>query len=121
MVKVFPFLTRKPSRHWLQQRLSALLVLLGLPWPLWFLLHTGSFSTAALIHMIQMPFFSIPFTVWFLCAIWHGQMGLRVVVEDYVPHLIARRRWVMAMTGLACALGMSFFLAVIWIQFRGTF
>lgn len=70
--------------HWWQQRLTALaLLILGI----WFvvlslgLLHSGYVSAHAMLAQPLNALLMIAFTA---VAFWHAQLGLQVVIEDYV-------------------------------------
>ena len=70
--------------HWWQQRLTALvLLILGL----WFvaltldLLHAGYVSAHAMLAQPLNALLLIAFTA---VMFWHAQLGLQVVIEDYV-------------------------------------
>lgn len=70
--------------HWLRQRITAVsLFFLGL----WFMalvlsLLNGSYATvhAALVH----PFNAALMLAFVIASFWHMQLGLQVVIEDYV-------------------------------------
>ncbi|MDE1899482.1 MAG: succinate dehydrogenase, hydrophobic membrane anchor protein [Xanthomonadaceae bacterium] len=96
--------------HWWQQRLTALaLLLLGI----WFvaltlgLLHAGYASAHAMLAQPLNALLMIAFTA---VAFWHAQLGLQVVIEDYVHTrwlaltLQIGIKFIAALGALACAL-----------------
>lgn len=70
--------------HWWMQRVSAVaLVALGL----WFassLLRLGDFSHAVVLAWIAMPLNAVLLSLLIGTAVYHSQLGVQVVVEDYV-------------------------------------
>jgi succinate dehydrogenase / fumarate reductase, membrane anchor subunit len=83
------------TQHWWEQRITAVaLVLLGA----WFaicLLSLDLGDRAALVAWIARPLNAALLVVLVLTAAWHSQLGVRVIVEDYlhgalkVPLLVA--------------------------------
>lgn len=72
------------TEHFWQQRLTALILI---PLSLWF-----GFSLAALpqadystvLAWLQSPFNSIALILFLMTSLYHGQMGVQVVIEDYI-------------------------------------
>ena len=76
--------TREGVHHWWAQRMSAVALL---PLSLWFIysLITLTGSDYASLHAWLGEFGNAVFTVLFLVAMFHhAQLGLQVVIEDYV-------------------------------------
>lgn len=76
--------TREGVHHWWAQRMSAVALL---PLSLWFIysLITLTGSDYASFHAWMTEFGNAVFTVLFLVAMFHhAQLGLAVVIEDYV-------------------------------------
>lgn len=77
---------RAGSRHWLAQRLTAVaLIPLGLAAAVLFfwVMRAGYVEVSEWLHR--------PWVLLFLVllvgvTLWHGFLGLQVVIEDYVPH-----------------------------------
>lgn len=72
------------ARHWWLQRISAL----GLvPFTLWFVFaivnHVGDSHQAATAWLAQ-PYIALALCVYLALLFFHAQLGLQVVVEDYV-------------------------------------
>lgn len=78
------------SRHWWVQRLTAIALV---PLSLWFIASVISLEGATQADMIAWLHAPVPLTLM-LCLViatfWHMDLGLRVVVEDYVHHDVAR-------------------------------
>lgn len=72
------------TEHFWQQRLTALILI---PLSLWL-----GFSLAALpqadystvLEWLQSPFNSIALILFLMTSLYHGQMGVQVVIEDYI-------------------------------------
>jgi succinate dehydrogenase membrane anchor subunit len=75
---------RNGVRHWWQQRLTSIALV---PLTVWFavsLLSLPSFGHAALVAWMSQSWTALLLILLVLIAAWHSQLGVRVVVEDYV-------------------------------------
>ena len=72
------------TRHWRNQRLSAIALLpLGL-WFLYMLLMLPALDYATVSAWIAEPPQALLLLLFAWCTLWHSALGVRVVVEDYV-------------------------------------
>jgi succinate dehydrogenase / fumarate reductase, membrane anchor subunit len=72
-------------QHWWQQRLTAVALL---PLTVWFvvsLLALPSLDHATVTAWMRGSSTALLLILLVLVATWHSQLGVRVVVEDYVP------------------------------------
>jgi succinate dehydrogenase / fumarate reductase membrane anchor subunit len=70
--------------HWWLQRLTSIALV---PLTIWFvvsLLSLGSFEHVAVITWMAQSWTALLLVLFILVATWHSQLGLRVVIEDYV-------------------------------------
>jgi succinate dehydrogenase / fumarate reductase membrane anchor subunit len=77
-------------RHWWQQRLTSIALV---PLTVWFvvsLLALPSLDYATLIAWMHQSSTALLLILLVLSAAWHSQLGVRVVVEDYVHGAGAR-------------------------------
>ena len=72
------------SSHWWVQRLTALLLLVTLPWLVWLLLSTAGADFVTLRLTVAQPFNAMMMTLLVIGAFWHAQLGLQAVIEDYI-------------------------------------
>ncbi len=73
------------SRHWRNQRISAVaLVPLGV-WFLYALLSQPDLAHAAVVAWLSDPWQAGLMLLFGWCALWHSAQGIEVVVDDYVP------------------------------------
>lgn len=72
-------------QHWWQQRLTAVALV---PLSVWFvvsLLALPSLDHATVRAWMGQSWTALLLILLVLVAAWHSQLGLRVIVEDYVP------------------------------------
>ncbi len=78
------------SHHWWRQRISALMLI---PLTLWFLfsiVNQLGQSHAMVLGWVAQPFTAFFLIVYSIFMFYHAQLGLQVVIEDYVHHRGAR-------------------------------
>jgi succinate dehydrogenase / fumarate reductase membrane anchor subunit len=70
--------------HFLAQRLTAIaLIILGL-WFVWFVLRLPGLDFEGARALLAAPWNALLMGLFVIAAFWHAQLGLQVVVEDYV-------------------------------------
>ena len=75
---------RQGVHHWWMQRLTSLALV---PLSIWFLvslLALPSFDHATVAAWMAQSWTALLLMLFVLIATWHSQLGVRVVVEDYV-------------------------------------
>jgi succinate dehydrogenase / fumarate reductase membrane anchor subunit len=73
------------AEHWWVQRLTAVALV---PLGLWFvveLLLLPDLSYASVLAWVHRPYSSVMLILFVLAAAYHSYLGVRVVIEDYVP------------------------------------
>jgi succinate dehydrogenase / fumarate reductase membrane anchor subunit len=70
--------------HWWLQRLSSVALLLLTPWLLCFTLRLVGADVVAVRSAIAMPLNATLLVAFVATVFWHAQLGLQVVIEDYV-------------------------------------
>jgi succinate dehydrogenase / fumarate reductase, membrane anchor subunit len=95
---------RGGTQHFIVQRVTALALIPLSLWAIWLALamtHGNYLQARALLHQ---PFNAVLLTAFVIAAFWHAQLGLQVVIEDYV-----HTRWLELTSQLAvkflCVLG----------------
>jgi succinate dehydrogenase / fumarate reductase membrane anchor subunit len=89
--------------HWTAQRLSAIALALLAPFFVWTVLSVGG-DAAAARAAIGSPITAALLVAFVVALFWHAQLGLQVVIEDYVHHRGLEIALQVAVR-FACALG----------------
>jgi succinate dehydrogenase / fumarate reductase membrane anchor subunit len=71
-------------RHWWVQRLTAVALMLLLPWFVWLALSLIGADQFTVRATIGQPLNATLMLAFVFALFWHAQLGLQVVVEDYV-------------------------------------
>lgn len=89
--------------HWWRQRITAIVLVLLIPWLVGLLVSFVGASAADAREAIARPWNTIALTAFVVAGFWHAKLGMQVIIEDYV-HV----RWVevtlQVLVTLACAL-----------------
>ena len=104
------------TNHFWHQRLTALLLI---PLVLWlgFSLAAMPVDHATLVEWIQQPLVTIALVLTIIVLFYHAQLGLQVVIEDYVGSH-ARRTVTLLLSNFLCLLfGIVGVVAVLKIAF----
>ena len=105
------------THHFWHQRLTSLLLI---PLVLWlgFSLAALPVDHATLIAWVQQPLATILLTLLIVVAFYHAQLGLQVIIEDYVSNH-GRRTLLLLVSNLVCLVfGLVGVIAVLKIAFE---
>ena len=107
-------------RHWWRQRLTSIALV---PLTVWFvvsLLALPSLGYGTLVAWMSQSWTALLLILLVLTAAWHSQLGVRVVVEDYV-HGTGARTLTLVVLGFAhVLLAAAGVFAVLRVAFGGT-
>jgi succinate dehydrogenase / fumarate reductase membrane anchor subunit len=70
--------------HWWTQRLTAIALLLLTPWFAWLVLGLLGADQPAMRAALAQPVNATLLLAFLVSLFWHAQLGLQVIVEDYV-------------------------------------
>ena len=77
---------RDGTRHFILQRISAVILALLTPWLLWLLITLIPADYATVRATLAHPVNAVLMLSFLVALFWHSRMGLQVVIEDYVHH-----------------------------------
>ena len=100
--------------HWWAQRVTALALV---PLTVWFvaqIVHLAGAPHAAVVDWVASPVPAILLILQGVAAFHHAQLGLQVVIEDYIQGDGAKLFWLLLVKAAAIVLG----LAVVYAVFR---
>lgn len=106
------------SHWWLQRVTSVALVLLGL-WFVTVLLRMPTFQYEFVVAWIAMPLNAVLLLLLIGTLVYHSQLGVQVVVEDYVHHHGLKVATMMLLTFAHVAVAALATFAVLRIAFGG--
>jgi succinate dehydrogenase / fumarate reductase membrane anchor subunit len=105
--------------HWWAQRLTAIALV---PLTLWFVyaaLHLAGLPRAAVVHWAGNPVNAALLAALVIATFHHAQLGLQVVVEDYIHHEAARMTALLLIKGAAVLLGLIALISILKLATGG--
>lgn len=110
---------RDGVRHWWQQRLTSIALV---PLTVWFvvsLLALPSLGHATLVAWMSQSSTALLLILLVLTAAWHSQLGVRVVVDDYVHGAGARTLTLVVIAFAHVLLAAAGVFAILRVAFGG--
>jgi succinate dehydrogenase / fumarate reductase membrane anchor subunit len=104
------------THHWWVQRTSAMALALLTPWFLWRCATTPA-DFASVQAMVGLPYNALLLIAFITALFYHAQLGLQVVIEDYVHSRAAEVALLLAIKVLAWLGGGAAALAVLFQVF----
>ncbi|HWW80775.1 MAG TPA: succinate dehydrogenase, hydrophobic membrane anchor protein [Steroidobacteraceae bacterium] len=104
--------------HWWLQRLTSIALV---PLTIWFvvsLLSLPSFEHVTLVTWMAQSWTALLLVLFILVATWHSQLGVRVVVEDYV-HGGSKTLTLVLITFIHAVVAAAGIFAVLKVAFGG--
>ena len=96
-------------RHWKFQRYSAIVNLILAIWLAVSVLCLHDYSFQETISWIKSPINALFLSIFFISSFMHMSLGMQVVIEDYIPNKLLRKRLIVIIKSL------SWFLLVLSI------
>ena len=98
--------------HWWIQRLTAMALLLLAPWFTWLALSLVGADHSTIRQTLAQPLNASLLLAFVLSLFWHAQLGMQVVIEDYVHGwleiaLQVAIKFAYAFGALACAIAIG--------------
>jgi succinate dehydrogenase / fumarate reductase membrane anchor subunit len=103
--------------HWWMQRLTSVALIVLSVWFIAALLSLGRYDYTTLYEWIHAPLNAGLLLLLTVALMYHSQLGVQVVIEDYVAHKAARVVSIVLNQFVHFALGVLALLAVLRIAF----
>ena len=107
------------TAHWWAQRLTALALVPLTLWLVVSLVALAGADHAAVTAWIARPVVAVLLTLAIVAGFHHAQLGVQVVIEDYVHNEWLKLASVVAVKFAAAALGVAVVFSVLKIAFSG--
>ena len=108
--------TRQGSHHWLLERITSVALV---PLTLWFIVAAVSLSGAGYDEVrawLARPLNTTAMLLLVFTTFWHAQLGVQVIIEDYVHHDGTKLGGLMAVNFALVAVGLACVVAVLKVS-----
>lgn len=105
--------------HWWSQRITAVVLV---PLSIWFVVSLVSLvgaDHAAVVAWIKSPAIIVFLVLFIVATLHHAQLGLQVVIEDYVHSEVAKVISLLLVKFVAVVLGLTAIFDLLKISFGG--
>lgn len=75
---------KEGSGHWWYQRLTAIALIPLCIWFVWLAVQVSGLGHAQIIELVRQPLNGVLLIAFLVSIFYHGQLGLQVVIEDYI-------------------------------------
>jgi len=99
--------------HWWAQRFSAILLIALTVWLVWSLTTLVGADHVAAAAFLSHPFHAGMAILFVVVGLYHGVLGVQVIIEDYVHHRIIEVTLMVAIKSLAILGGVLAVIAVL--------
>ena len=107
------------AQHWWHGRLSSVATLLLFVWFLASLLLLPNLQHDTMTAWLRSPLAAVPMLLLIVTTFWHTQLGMQVIIEDYVHEAGWKFFSITLLNFLTLALGALAFFSVLKIAFGG--
>ena len=107
------------TAHWWAQRVTALALLPLSLWFLWSVLGMVRHDRAWVAHFVADPVVATLLVAFIVTSFHHMQLGVQVVIEDYVHAERPKLLGLLAMKAASGLLGLAAVIAVLKLAFTG--
>jgi len=111
---------REGVGHWWAQRLTAIALAPLSIWFLWQMSALAGADYATIRATLGQPLYAVPLLLFIWALFYHGQLGLQVVIEDYVHHRPTEIVLLVLVKFLALVAGLTATIAILLLIFGGT-
>ena len=110
---------KEGTHHWWQQRLTAVALVPLSVWLIYSLLGLSSADYVEFAGWLQSPLNATLMVLTVALLFQHANLGLQVVIEDYVPSHAARLVGVVLVKFICAALAVLCIVSVLVVAFKG--
>ena len=103
--------------HWWMQRLTGIALVPLCLWLVFSMVNLGEATYSAMVGWVGRHFNPVLLILLIICMFYHAQLGLRVVIEDYVNSELAKTISITSVKLCAIFLGACSAFAVIRLTF----
>lgn len=106
--------THRGYSHWIKQRISAVVLIFFSVWALYFIAKIAKYSMESIIIIMKEPLNIFLFSVFVFFGLYHGALGMQVIIEDYVHHIFIRNSLIVLVKIVSLLTAFMFFVGLMY-------
>jgi succinate dehydrogenase / fumarate reductase membrane anchor subunit len=110
---------KEGTHHWLAQRVTALSLIPLTFWLVWSILSMADANFVEFTNWLYDPINATLMILFIVAGFYHAQLGLQVVIEDYVANHAWRFAFLLIMKLLCALLGALATVSILIVTFGG--
>jgi succinate dehydrogenase / fumarate reductase membrane anchor subunit len=103
------------AKHWWYQRFTALLLALITMWLFYFSWKIANSELSETIEVIKKPANLAMLLIFVITGIYHGVLGIQVIIEDYVHYRMLRLFFLLFVQIFSIFTAVSFIVTILYI------
>ena len=100
--------------HWINQRISAVFLIFFSVWILYFFTKISKSSLDNIIVMMKEPLNIVLTSIFVSLGLYHGTLGMQVIIEDYVSNIPVRNSLILATKIVSSITALMFLIGLIY-------
>ncbi len=117
-IKIAPS-TKTGSHHWLVQRISAIALIPLVIWLAGSIIQISQDPQEYLPVFFAYPFNAIVGVLFVTTSLYHGALGMRVIIEDYLPNKTKMHFWIILINFVAIITAVAGVIAILRLHLIG--
>jgi succinate dehydrogenase / fumarate reductase membrane anchor subunit len=117
-IKISPS-TKTGAHHWLMQRISAIALIPLVIWISFSLIQISQDPQEYLPVFFAYPLNAIAGILFITTSLYHGSLGMRVIIEDYIPNKTKMHFWIMLVHFVSIVTAVAGVVAILRLHLIG--
>ncbi len=117
-IKISPS-TKTGAHHWLMQRISALALIPLIIWLVFSFVQILEDPQGYLPTFFAYPFNAIMGILLIITSLYHGSLGMRVIIEDYISNKMTMHLLIMTVHFISIATAVAGVIAILRLHLIG--
>ncbi len=106
--------TNSAYDHWIRQRISAVFLIFFSVWMFYFIPKISNSSGDNIVIIMKEPINVVLTSIFVFFGLYHGTLGMQVIIEDYVSNIPVRNSLILATKILSSLTALMFLIGLIY-------
>jgi succinate dehydrogenase / fumarate reductase, membrane anchor subunit len=106
--------TNSAYDHWIRQRIFAVFLIFFSIWMFYFIPKISKSSVDNIVIIMKEPINVVLTSIFVLFGLYHGTLGMQVIIEDYVSNILVRNSLILATKIISLLTALIFLAGLIY-------